>query len=271
MAKLTLKDLFEAKGKRHLTQVFVRTPREAAACEEAGIDMLVAAELHDGQSSDYVGIRKAAPNTFLTIGLAINTYAGQAEILRNAYRLMGVGADTLYCGYGIPTIKALADEYIPVVGHVGLVPYRNSPFGGMKAVGKTSAEAIRVWELTKQYEDAGAVGVEMEVVPAQVATEISKRTKMLIIGMGAGVNCDVQYLFATDILGDNEGHVPRHSKVYRDFKSEYHRLHRESVAAFKEFRSDVLTGSYPAKNNDVSINKGELTAFLKAIKSKTRS
>jgi 3-methyl-2-oxobutanoate hydroxymethyltransferase len=108
----------------------------------------------------------------------------------------------------------------------------------------------------------------MEVVPAQVATEISKRTKMLIIGMGAGVNCDVQYLFATDILGDNEGHVPRHSKVYRDFKSEYHRLHRESVAAFKEFRSDVLTGSYPSAQNDVSIDKGELTAFLKAIKSK---
>ena len=166
MSKLTLKDLFAAKGKRHLTQVFVRTPNEAAACEEAGIDMLVAAELHDGQSSDYVGIRKAAPNTFLTIGLAINTYAGHTEVLRNAYRLMGVGADTLYCGYGIPTIKALADEYIPVVGHVGLVPYRNSPFGGMKAVGKTSAEALRVYELTKQYEDAGAIGVEMEVVPA---------------------------------------------------------------------------------------------------------
>ncbi|NCU86814.1 MAG: SDR family NAD(P)-dependent oxidoreductase, partial [Actinobacteria bacterium] len=42
MSKLTLKDLFAAKGKRHLTQVFVRTPHEAAACEEAGIDMLVA-------------------------------------------------------------------------------------------------------------------------------------------------------------------------------------------------------------------------------------
>ena len=179
---------------------------------------------------------------------------------------MGVGADTLYCGYGVPTIKALADEYIPVVGHVGLVPYRNSPFGGMKAVGKTSAEALRVYELTKQYEDAGAIGVEMEVVPAEVATEISKRTKMLIIGMGAGINCDVQYLFATDILGDNEGHVPRHSKVYRDFKTEYHRLHSESVAAFKEFRSDVLTGAYPADQNNVTIDKKEFDAFLKAIK-----
>lgn len=268
MAKLTLKDLFETKGKRHLTQVFVRTPNEASACEEAGIDMLVASELHDGQSSDYVGIRKAAPNTFLTIGLAINKYAGHDEVLRNAYRLMGVGADALYCGYGIDTVHALASEHIPVVGHVGLVPYRNSWFGGMKAVGKTSAEALKVWELTKQYEDAGAVGVEMEVVPSQVASEICKHTKMLIIGMGAGLNCDVQYLFATDILGDNEGHVPRHSKVYRDFKSEYHRLHRESVSAFKDFRSDVLTGAYPNKENEVSIEKSELDEFLKAIKSK---
>jgi 3-methyl-2-oxobutanoate hydroxymethyltransferase len=76
----------------------------------------------------------------------------------------------------------------------------------------------------------------------------------------------VQYLFATDILGDNEGHVPRHSKVYRDFKTEYHRLHRESVAAFKEFRSDVLTGAYPADHNNVTIDKKEFDAFLKAIK-----
>ena len=265
MPKFTLKDLFAAKGKRHLTQVFVRTANEAAACEEAGIDMLVATEQHRGQSSDYIDIRKAAPNTFLTIGLALNTYADHTEVLRNAYRLMTAGADMLYSGYGIPTIRALADEYIPVVGHVGLVPYRNSWYGGMKAVGKTSAEALRVYELTKQYEDAGAVGVEMEVVPAEVATEISKRTKMLIIGMGAGINCDVQYLFATDILGDNEGHVPRHSKVYRDFKGEYHRLYRESVSAFKEFRSDVLTGAYPAKRNEVTIPKNEFDAFLKAM------
>ena len=85
ISKLTLKDLFAATGKRHLTQVSVRTPSEVASCEDAGIDMLVTAELNDGQSSDYVGIRKAAPHTFLTIGLDINTYAGHTEVLRNAY------------------------------------------------------------------------------------------------------------------------------------------------------------------------------------------
>ena len=96
MAKLTLKDLRKAKGEQRLVQVFVRTPQEAAACEEAGIDMLVAAELHEGQSSDYVGIRKAAPNTFLTIGIAVSTYAGTTEALRAAYRMLNHGADAIY-------------------------------------------------------------------------------------------------------------------------------------------------------------------------------
>jgi ketopantoate hydroxymethyltransferase len=43
-------------------------------------------------------------------------------------------------------------------------------------------------------------------------------------------------------------------------------MHRESVAAFKEFRSDVLTGAYPTAKNDVSIDKKEFESFLKAIK-----
>lgn len=60
MAKLTLKDLLAAKGKRHLTQVYVRTPNEAAACEEAGIDMLIAAEQSGGQSGGHSAIRGCA-------------------------------------------------------------------------------------------------------------------------------------------------------------------------------------------------------------------
>lgn len=265
MKKLTLKDLRAAKGNTPLVQVFVRTPQEAAACEEAGIDMLVAAELHEGKSSDYAGIRKAAPNTFLTIGIAVGTYAGDVEALRAAYRMMNHGADAIYCGYGFGTVKALADEYVPVVGHVGLVPYRNSWFGGMKAVGKTSVEALEIWRLTKRYEEAGAFAVEMEVVPTPVATEITKRTSMLVVGMGAGPHCDVQYLFSTDVLGDNDGHIPRHSKVYRDFKTEYARLYRESVGAFSELKNDVRSGAYPAASHEVTIADKELKAFMKGL------
>ena len=85
----------------------------------------------------------------------------------------------------------------------------------------------------------GRSAAEIEVVPARVAAEISKRTSLFLMSMGAGSGCDAQYLFAEDVLGYSRGHQPRHAKVYRNFRAEYDRLQRERVAAFKEFRADV--------------------------------
>ena len=107
--------------------------------------------------------------------------------------------------------------------------------------------------------------MEMEVVPREVAAAICARTTLLVIGLGAGAGCDAQYLFSTDVLGDNEGHIPRHAKVYRDFKSEYARLRRESVAAFSELHDDVQSGTFPAEANEVKMNPDELAAFLESF------
>jgi 3-methyl-2-oxobutanoate hydroxymethyltransferase len=75
----------------------------------------------------------------------------------------------------------------------------------------------------------------------------------------------VQYLFSTDVLGDNQGHVPRHSKVYRDFAAENARLQRERVAAFREFHDDVVGGAFPAVGQEVLMKPDQLEAFLQAI------
>lgn len=260
MARLTIKDLRAGKGTQRRTQVYVRTPREAAACQEAGVDMIVIAEAHDGTPTDLRGVREAAADTFLTVGLEPYTHAGTVEVLRAAYRLVRLGVDAVYCSYGYDTVKALADEYVPVVGHVGLVPYRSSWFGGMRAVGKTADEALEVWHRTRRYEEAGAMAVEMEVVPTPVATEIARRTSMLVVGMGAGPGCDVQYLFATDVLGDNEGHVPRHAATYRDFRRTGWR-HEEAVAAFAALVADVRSGAYPASRHEVKIPDAALARW----------
>ena len=58
--------------------------------------------------------------------------------------------------------------------------------GGFKAVGKTAASAMKVWELCQRYEEAGAFGVEIEVVPPEVTAEISRRTSLFMVSMGAG-------------------------------------------------------------------------------------
>lgn len=260
MSKLTVKDLFALKGKRQLTEVYVRNAKEAVACEAAGIDMIITSERSDVQA-----IRTAAPNIFLTIGQVYGDYTSAPEAVGSAFRAVRNGADAVYSGSSLAFVKAIADEGIPVVGHVGFVPYKSTWFGGFKAVGKTAEEALQVYELTLAYQAAGAIAVEMEIVPDKIAAEIAKRVNLVVIGMGSGTGCDAQYLFSTDILGDNEGHVPRHAKVYRNFKEEYARLHQESIAAFREFRADVANGSYPTNSHTIGIKEEEYTKFLNAL------
>lgn len=103
------------------------------------------------------------------------------------------------------------------------------------------------------------------MVPAEVASAISKRTSLFMISMGAGTGCDAQYLFATDVLGTNRGHVPRHSKVYRNFAAEYDRLQQERIAAFSELARDIASGAYPERRHLVDIPKAELDQFLRAL------
>jgi len=154
---------------------------------------------------------------------------------------------------------------VPVCGHVGLIPARRTWTGGFKAVGRTLETALLVWRQTKALEEAGAFSAEIEVVPTDVATVISKRTSMFMISMGAGAGCDAQYLFATDVLGTNRGHVPRHSKVYRNLAAEYDRLQQERIAAFSELASDIKCGAYPEVQHQVDIPKDELERFLREI------
>jgi 3-methyl-2-oxobutanoate hydroxymethyltransferase len=164
-------------------------------------------------------------------------------------------------------VKALADEGIPPVTHIGYIPYKSSWFGGPRAVGKTLEEAVGLHRLARSHEAAGSIGIEVEVVPERIAATISRNIRPVTIGMGAGRGCDVQYLFATDILGDNEGHVPRHAKVYRNHKAERARLHADAIAAFGEFKSDVRDGTYPEAEHSVGVRDDVFDAFITEIKS----
>ena len=262
MPKWTVKDLLELKGKRQFTEVYVSTAAEAEACELAGIDMIITSEKNNPKP-----ILEAAPNSFFTIGLAYGEHASKEEAIRGGFKALANGADAVYCGSGFAIIEAMANEGIPTVGHVGFIPYKASWFGGFKAVGKTATEAKQVYQRTLDYQNAGAIAVEMEIVPERVATEISKRVDLLVISMGSGAGCDGQYLFATDILGTNTGHVPRHARGYRNLKADYDRLQKETIAAFKEFKADVDSQAFPAKEETVAIKEGEFEKFMEAIDS----
>ena len=259
--KPTVADLRALKGKGQLTMLRVFTLDEAAAAEEAGIDVVsVPPELVT--HPDY---RDIAPSLFSMTGMDHRSTGTRDDYLRFSGTMLNAGADALYCSGSLGTVRFLADEHIPVVGHVGLVPSRNTFTGGFKAVGKTADTASALLAEVQAYEDAGAFAVEIEVVPVEVASEISRRVGILLWSMGAGPGCDVQYLFSEDILGMNRGHMPRHAKVYRNFAAEFDRLQRERVAAYREFIADVASGAYPEEKHVVTMDPAELAAFRKRI------
>ncbi|MEI6797981.1 MAG: 3-methyl-2-oxobutanoate hydroxymethyltransferase [Pseudomonadota bacterium] len=259
--KPTIADLRAHKGKGQYTMLRVMTLDEAEAAEQAGID-IVSVPDHLVTHPRY---REVAPTLFSMTGQTHLEAGTRDDYLRWACRVMNAGADAVYCSGGLGTVEHVACEHIPVVGHVGLVPSRATWTGGMKAVAKTAQGALALLEDIRAYEAAGAFAVEIEVVPEEVATEINRRVGILLWSMGAGAGCDAQYLFAEDILGTNRGHMPRHSKVYRNFAAEYDRLQAERVAAFKEFIADVASAAYPEDKHVVKMAQAELSAFQAAL------
>ena len=216
MSKLTVAELIALKGQRQLVLTTAFDTWTAKAAEEAGVDMIVAWG-SNLEHSKYVidAVRKGAPNTLIGSGLPHPAYASAEEALKLAGEIRGAGTDIIYCSGLVPDkFAALARQHYPCCGHVGYLPVNNTWFGGPRAVGKTAAEAKKVFDDTMALEEAGCIAVEMEVVPAQVAAEITKRTKMLVFSMGSGPDCDGQFIFASDILGTNLGHYPRHSITY---------------------------------------------------------
>lgn len=257
----TVADLRAMKGRRQLTMLRVMTLEEAEAAERAGVDIVSVppALVCDPQYRD------AAPSLFTMPGENFFEIGTADDFVRWAFRMLKADADAVYCSASYATIRRMADEAVPVIGHVGLIPSRRTWTGGFAAVGKTADSAMAIMEAVRALEAAGAFGAEIEVVPPEVASAISARTPLLMLSMGAGAGCDAQYLFAEDVLGSNRGHVPRHSKVYRDFRAEYDRLQAERVAAFGEFVADVQSGAYPEDRHLVRMDPAELEGFLARI------
>lgn len=257
----TVADLQQLKGKRQLTDVYVDSVDEAAAAAAAGIDIITVQDTRMG--AEY---RNAAPSAFIVVGIEYGVSAVTTEdYLRAGFDALNSGGDAVWSAASLETIARMRDEGIPVVGHVGLIPPRRTWTGGFKAVGKTARSATAVWNAVQALEDAGAFAAEIEVVPAAVATAISTRTSLVMISMGSGSGCDAQYLFSTDVLGTNTGHVPRHAKAYADLETELARIQNLRVEAFASYVGEVANGVFPDESRLVSIEDDELALFLSEL------
>jgi 3-methyl-2-oxobutanoate hydroxymethyltransferase len=212
-----------------------------------------------------VAIRKAAPHTFMSFSVPLVAAASETEAVRLAYQAMEIGADAIMCQWSPRFIAAATEAGVPVQGHAGLVPRRSTWTGGLRAVGKTLKEALWIYDQIKRFEEAGAWAVEVEVIPAALLAEITKRTTLLTSSIGAGGGGDIQFLFADDILGNNGPPYPRHSKQYRNLFKMKQAMRAERVAGFKAFIQDVKSGEFPGPEHIVGAPDGLIRNFVRKV------
>jgi 3-methyl-2-oxobutanoate hydroxymethyltransferase len=189
-------------------------------------------------------VRRGAPAAFIVVDMPfLSSQVSAEEALVNAGRLLketGVQAVKLEGG-GERTcgvVDRLVSSGIPVMGHLGLTPQSVHALGGYRVQGREAHEAERLRREARALEEAGAFSIVLELLPAELGTEISRSLTIPTIGIGAGPGCDGQVLVLPDALGLNQGFRPRFLKRY----AELYDVAREGV---ERYVRDVREGTYP--------------------------
>ena len=97
--------------------------------------------------SDFVpAVRQGSTSLFVTAAIDFSGAVTDDDLLGEAYKALTAGADAVITARRLQAVRRIADEDIPVMGHLGFVPKKSTLYGGVRAVGKTAAEACRLWE-----------------------------------------------------------------------------------------------------------------------------
>ena len=230
----------------------------ARIVDEAGVEMILVGDsignvIHcygntipfslDEIETALIAVKRATERAMVVADLPYGTYHVNAdETVRNALRLMkNGGAEAIKLEGGrnrVELVKRLVDEEIPVIAHIGLTPQSVYKLGGYRVQGRTADSAKRLIEDAKMLEEAGAFAIVLELVPHEVAAIITKELKISTIGIGAGVECDIQVLVLHDLVGMTFGRQPR-------FVRQYANVRNVMDDAIKNWMKDVKGGEYP--------------------------
>jgi 3-methyl-2-oxobutanoate hydroxymethyltransferase len=172
---------------------------------------------------------------------------GPVQALRSATRLVkeaGVGAVKLEGGErSHRQIELLVESGIPVMAHIGLTPQSVNAMG-YRVQGRGEEAAQQLLRDAKAVQDAGAFAVVLELVPAELAAEVTRSLHIPTVGIGAGPETDAQVLVWTDALGLTGGRMPKFVKKYAELRQ----VMGEAAQAFAE---DVVGGTFPQEEHSV--------------------
>jgi 3-methyl-2-oxobutanoate hydroxymethyltransferase len=252
----------------------------AQLAERAGMDMLLVGDSLGMAVYGYAGtvpvtieqslyhteaVRRGAPNTFVIGDMPFGSYHGGVDdAVRNAvryYKSCNVDCIKLEGGKrAAHIIRAISDNGMLVMGHVGLTPQSTAALGGFKAQGRTAESALAVIEDAQAVCEAGAFAMLVEAVPPEVTKIIAQELPIPVYGIGAGADCDGQVMIVSDLLGIFQAFTPKFVKKYAN-------LGDEMLKVFEAYIKDVRTGAFPAPEHTYGMIEGEIEK-LRALRRK---
>jgi 3-methyl-2-oxobutanoate hydroxymethyltransferase len=273
--KVTVPDVVAMKrDRKRITMMTAYDAAFAHLVEAAGIDVILVGDslgmvvlghpntvpvTMDDMVRHAAAVSRGASRPLLIGDMPFGSYqTGPADALRNAARFLkeaGMDAVKLEGGHEtVPLVRALVENGIAVMAHVGLTPQRVAQFGGFKTQAKSARAARTLIDDAVALEEAGAFSIVLESIPAPVAAMVTERLGIPTIGIGAGIDCDGQVLVLHDVLG-----------LYGDFKPKFAKRYAEIgtavVDALRAFDGDVREGRFPDAEHSFTMKENELAAL----------
>ena len=258
MKKWTVATVRAAKGRQKLGCATAYDATFARLADEAGVPIVLVGDSMGMTMLGYettlpvkmsetlsatAAVARAVKNAMVVGDMPFGSYqCGDDAAMANAVALLQAGADAVKLEGGARVcglIRRMTEAGIPVLAHVGMTPQSVNAYGGFKKQGKTEPAAAQILADARAVEEAGAFAVTLECIPADLAAEITAALKIVTVGIGAGPDCDAQWLVMHDLLGLNEK-VP-------SFVRQYAHLAGEVRAAFAAYVAEVAGGTVPGK------------------------
>lgn len=187
-------------------------------------------------------VLRGVKNTFVVTDMPFASYIDEKTALKNAskiYQQTDAHAVKIEGGKErAHIVKALSDNSIAVVGHIGLMPQFARSEGGFKVKGKDETDTQKLIDDAKAIEDAGAFCMVIEGVKEEAGRAITEAVKIPTIGIGAGRYTDGQVLVWSDMLGFFEEFKPKFVKRYLNGAD----LVKKAV---EQYANDVKNGKFP--------------------------
>lgn len=260
MPRKTVPDLLKLEaGSQKIAMVTAYDATMARIVDAAGVDMVLVGDslgmVVQGHADTlsvtlddmvYHGrcVDRGLQQAHLTVDMPFMSYqVSPQQALESAGRLVKEGrAQSVKLEGGersAAAIELITQAGIPVVGHVGLTPQSVHAMGGWRVQGRGSEAAARLLRDALAVQEAGAFCVVLEMVPAELAAEVTEALAVPTIGIGAGVGCSGQVLVCNDLLGFDSSFKPRFVRRFAELEGVMIDAARAYVAAVKD-------GSFPA-------------------------